>query len=179
MNIQECFELGYITRPLGLKGEFLIKLDTDHPGNYYNLEYAFFQMNPGDEELVPFFFERCSAHKTHLIRVSCEGINSIEDAEKFRGKKVFLPISMLPKKKDKDFYFHEVIGFTLHDRNHGEFGKVLDILEQPAHAIFVTQKNQKEILIPIQDHVIISVDRQKKIIFLDCPEGLIDLYLNA
>ena len=35
----------------------------------------------------------------------------------------------------------------------------------------------KEVLIPVSDAVIVKVDRKKKQIMVDCPEGLIDIYL--
>jgi ribosomal 30S subunit maturation factor RimM len=38
---------------------------------------------------------------------------------------------------------------------------------------------EKEILIPINPHVILDVDREKKEIQIDAPEGLIELYLNS
>ena len=38
MNIDECFELGYVIKPHGLNGAVNIFLDTDFPGNYKYLE---------------------------------------------------------------------------------------------------------------------------------------------
>ena len=38
-------------------------------------------------------------------------------------------------------------------------------------------KNDKEILIPIIDQVIKKVDRKEKKMFIEAPNGLIDLYL--
>jgi 16S rRNA processing protein RimM len=37
----------------------------------------------------------------------------------------------------------------------------------------------KEVLIPIQDEIIMEVDRKNKSILVDAPDGLIDLYLNG
>jgi 16S rRNA processing protein RimM len=37
--------------------------------------------------------------------------------------------------------------------------------------------NEKEILIPLVDEVILKVDRKKKELHIRAPEGLIDIYL--
>jgi len=44
-------------------------------------------------------------------------------------------------------------------------------------SLFEINRNGKEILIPVNDHFILKVDRTSKIIYLDVPEGLIELYL--
>jgi 16S rRNA processing protein RimM len=40
-------------------------------------------------------------------------------------------------------------------------------------------KDDKEILIPVVDEFIYEVNRKEKYIVLNCPEGLIDLYLHG
>jgi len=53
------------------------------------------------------------------------------------------------------------------------------VLEYPNQALFQVFRDGKEILIPIQDEIITAVNREKKQILIDAPEGLIDLYLNG
>ena len=44
--------------------------------------------------------------------------------------------------------------------------------------MFEIEKDGKDILIPVNDQFIVKVDRIKKTIIVDTPEGLINLYLD-
>jgi hypothetical protein len=82
------------------------------------------------------------------------------------------------KDSGKQFYYHEIVGFTVVDTEKGELGAVSEVLEYPTQAILQIMHGKKEILIPILDHVIQNVDRDKKILTITAPEGLIDMYLQ-
>ena len=75
------------------------------------------------------------------------------------------------------FTFHEIIGFTVVDINFGTVGIVKSINDSTAQALFEIDRDGIEILIPMNDAFIKNVDKKKKIITVDTPEGLIELYL--
>ena len=45
MTIEECYFLGKITKPHGLKGEVILWMDVDAPEVYENLESLFLMVN--------------------------------------------------------------------------------------------------------------------------------------
>ena len=65
------------------------------------------------------------------------------------------------------------------DEDYGKVGICEDVLDQTAQPIFKIADGDTEILIPAVDEFIVSIDRDKKIIHITTPEGLIDLYRNA
>ncbi len=71
-----------------------------------------------------------------------------------------------------------MIGFSVIDKTRGKIGDIRKIFEYPSQAVIQVFFNKKEILIPINPHVILQVDREKKEIQIDAPEGLIELYLS-
>ena len=85
---------------------------------------------------------------------------------------------MLPKLSGDKFYFHEVIGFTLLDKVHGDIGIVQSINDSASQVLFEAKKGDKELLIPVTDDIITKVNRETKTIEVNCPEGLVDLYLG-
>ena len=91
---------------------------------------------------------------------------------------MYLPLSELPELSGTEFYFHEVPGFSVVDKTRGEIGDIRQILDFPSQAVMQVFFKEKEILIPINPQVILEVNRKKKEIQIDAPEGLIDLYLN-
>ena len=85
----------------------------------------------------------------------------------------------LPKLKESQFYFHEIIGYKVFDAIKGEIGKVDKVLEYSTSNLFSILVKDKEILIPISDEIVGKVDKINKTIQVTCPEGLIDLYLEG
>ena len=174
MTIEDCFYLGKIVRKYSFKGELLIKLDTDQPEIYKNLDAVFIFVG---NSLIPFFIERSQLHKSDLLRVKFEEISTEEDAIALLKSDVYLPLELLPKLEGNKFYFHEVIGFIIKDVNFGYVGIVKGINDITSQALFEIDRDGVEILIPINDEFIKEVDRKNKTIVVDTPEGLIDLYL--
>jgi len=175
MKKDDCFYLGKIVKKYSFKGELLAKLDTDEPGLYDNLEAIFIDLRGN---LVPFFIESSQLHKSDLLRLNFEDVDSEADADALLKCDLYLPLDLLPKLEGNKFYFHEVIGFTMKDENFGDVGNVIKINDSTSQALFEVDRNGTEILIPMNDEFIVKVDRDKKTIIVNTPEGLIDLYLN-
>jgi len=175
MRKEDAFCLGKIAKKFSFKGEILLYLDTDEPYQYKKLESIFVEFG---SDLIPFFIEYSSYHKNNFLRIKLEDINSEEQADKIIGKKVFLPLDMLPILDENKFYFHEIIGFTAQDIHHGTIGVITDINDHKTQAFFVIiGKEKKEILIPMVDQFIEKIDKKQKIITLKTPPGLIELYI--
>lgn len=174
MTKEECFYLGRVAKTHGIKGEVTLRLDVDDPSAYLNMKYFLLEIN---KVLTPFFVERI-VQSGDKFYVAIQDIKTVEAASALTGKEVYLPLELLPKLTGKQFYYHEVKGFTVVDAEKGELGPINDVLEYPTQAILQVFKGQKEILIPILDHVIQKVDRKAKKLYIAAPEGLIDMYLG-
>lgn len=80
MNIDACYQLGYVIKKHGVKGEVSVLLDVDFPEEYSELESVFVEIN---QKLVPFFIEAIQIRddkaviKFEHIAVlpGCSGIN--------------------------------------------------------------------------------------------------------
>ena len=174
MTKGECFYLGRIVSKFSFKGEVLIKLDTDEPESYLEMESVFVEY---DNNLVPFFIERSSLQKSNLLRVKFEEVDSEEDAEDLMKCDLYLPLNLLPELSEDQFYFHEIIGFTVEDELYGTVGTLTGVNDTTTQALFEIEKDGKQILIPMNDQFLVKVDKKNKTIHVKTPEGLIDLYL--
>lgn len=175
MDKKDCFFVGKIVKKYSFKGELLIKLDTDEPEIYENMESVFVALR---NNLVPFFIESSQLHKSELLRVKFEDVDTEQDADALLKCDLYLPLEFLPKLEDDKFYFHEIIGFTVEDVHFGNVGIVKSVNDSTAQALFEIDRDGIEILIPMNDAFIKKVDKKKKVITVDTPEGLIDLYLQ-
>ncbi len=175
MRKEDCFYVGTVVNKFSFKGELLVKLDTDVPELFLEMESVFIDIG---KNLVPFFIDRCQLHKSLLLRVKFEDIDDEPAADALMNKELYLPLSFLPPLEGNAFYYHEVIGFTVQDTNYGLVGTITGVNDTTSQAIFKIDSNGTEVLIPINDHFIIAVDRTNKTITVTAPDGLIDLYLN-
>ncbi|MDN6279531.1 MAG: ribosome maturation factor RimM [Psychroflexus sp.] len=174
MTKDECFYLGEIVSKFSFKGEVQIKLDTDEPGAYTNLESVLVDFN---DKLIPFFIVKSNLQKSNLLRVKLEDVDDEAEAIDLIKKAVYLPLSDLPDLDDSQFYFHEVVGFEAHDAHQGFFGIIKGIDSNSPQPLFLIDKDGKDVLVPVNDVFIKKIDKDNKRIDFDLPEGLLDLYL--
>lgn len=175
MQKKDCFYLGKVVSKFSFKGELLIKLDTDEPELYENLESVFVEYR---KQLIPFFLTSAQLHKTNLLRVRFEDINDEAEAEKLLGSELYLPLSFLPPLTGDQFYYHEIVGFEAIDLQKGSIGFIKRVNDQSPQPLLEITFKDKEILVPATEPFIDKLDRQNKKIYLKTPDGLIDLYLN-
>ena len=175
MEKKDCFYLGKIVRKYSFRGEVIIKLDTDQPELYEDIEAVFIDLG---KNFLPFFIENKLLQKGNQLRVQFEDIDSEKDADPLLKKDVYLPLNLLPKLSGNKFYYHEVIGFVLEDIDFGEVGIITSINDSTAQPLFVVKKEMSEVLIPMIDDFIQKVDRINKKIIVKTPEGLIQMNME-
>ena len=173
MTKDKCFYVGKIVKTHGLKGEVTLRIDNEQFDEIEELNYFLLDVN---ERLIPFFVEDITYHSNKSF-ILFQDLKTLEAASQLVGTAVYLPLDLLPEKDGNDFYSHEVVDFVVVDEEKGELGKVCEIIEYPTQSLIQVIKDEKEILIPIHDDIIKSVDREGKKIFIKAPIGLIDMYL--
>jgi len=171
---EKYFLLGKIIKTHSYTGELVIHLDTDDPESYEGIKYLFINMQ---QSLVPWFISKLNM-KGDLATIKLDDLDDLEKARELVGMEIYLPITELGPLEGKAFYFHEVIGFKVIDENHGDIGYVEEVLERPEQKLLRMLKDKREILVPLTEEMISRVDKEAKILFLDTPDGLIDLYLE-
>lgn len=176
MHIDNVFELGYFVRKSGVDGALVLYIDADNPEYYLKMESIFVELN---KQLVPFFIEKIKKQKTNEFLVQLEDVDSIEEAEILVSQPVFADLKYLAKLNEKQFYYHEVIGWKVEDKSKGPIGIVKGVLENKSQDILMVDLDGKELLIPITDDFFLNADRTNDTLYFDLPDGLIELYLNT
>ncbi|WP_250630587.1 ribosome maturation factor RimM [Rhodoflexus caldus] len=174
MKKSDCFELGYITKPHGLAGELSAVFDVDDVQPYAELKAVLVDVKG---TLVPYEIEWLE-FMDKKITVKFEGVDSIEKANELKSKTLYLPLSQLPKLKEGQFYYHEIIGYQVQDAIQGAIGKVKVVYTMPGQDLIAIDHNGTEVMMPVNDDFIVKVDHATKTMFTNLPEGLIDIYLE-
>jgi 16S rRNA processing protein RimM len=168
------YYLGYISKTVGNKGDVMFTLDTDEPDAYAELPMIFIDIKG---RFIPYQIEKIII-RGEKAQVHLKDIDNVQLASSLSGTSLHLPIDYLPKLKGNSFYYHEIIGFEVEDKIFGKIGLIKDVLDHSSQAIFQIMHDEKEVLIPIADDFVKKVDRKKKLIKVEVPEGLIELYLQ-
>lgn len=174
MTKDECYQLGRITKPWGIKGQVVMFLDVDTPEDYAELDSAFVEVKGN---LVPYFFQLDNINGNKAV-ATFEDL-SPDEAHALVGCELYLPLDLLPKLTGNQFYFHEVRGFRVVDSQHGDIGVIQQVIEYPAQPLFQIMNGDTEILIPVIDQVIDQLDRESKTLYITAPNGLIELYMQG
>lgn len=147
----------------------VLHIDSSTPQYFRELESVFLEI---DQELIPFFFaERCKLNGKKLI-VKLEDV-SADEASRFIGCNAYLPEEMLPTPKE-GFYDKVILGFTAYHRDKA-IGTITDVVENTAQNLFVIEQGEKEFLVPAVEAFIQRIEHPEKIVYLELPEGLLDL----
>ena len=173
MEKTDCFYLGRVTKPFSFRGELVLFLDVDQPLEYAKLDSVYIEIG---NQLVLYSIDsiRVNNHKA-VVRFSD---TTVEHSERLVGKELYLPLTSLPPLEGNKFYYHEIIGFKVEDKTFGSIGPITQVIDNSPQAIFSIDHSGHEVLVPIIDDFIIDIDRQQKKILVNCPEGLIDIYLE-
>jgi 16S rRNA processing protein RimM len=174
MKIEDHFRIGAIIKTKGLKGELQFYVD------YENLDLIDFNAVFIDMagKLVPYFLESIKYHQNNLAYLFLEDVDTIGKASKLVKKDVYLPNKLKPKKQKGDFTLMDLLGFIAVDEDEGELGEILSIQELPQQFIATVHYKNCEVLFPLNEEIIKSIDVVKGIVRVDLPEGLLDIYLE-
>lgn len=173
MKKESCYQLGTIIKTHALKGEIVFFIDADIPELYQKLESVFVEMK---QKLVPYLIERIQINGSRAI-VKLEDVSHIDQATPLVNCDLYLPLDTLPELEEDDFYLHEVVGYTLVDSQKGRLGIISNIYEGTQDLIGMAYQGA-EVLIPLVDEIIKEANHELKEVYVDLPDGLIELYLD-
>ena len=174
MNVEDCFEIGYISKTRGLKGEVQVSFSFDEPEKL-KIKSVFIEIN---NKLVPFFVDTYKIPMPLVGYFTFEDIDHIDKAQNITKRKIFLPNRLKPKRKKEEFLYTDLVGFTADDLQNGNLGEITEVREYPQQYLATVNYKEKEVLIPLNEAFITKLDIELKTISFDLPEGLLDLYLE-
>ena len=168
---EDVYRIGIINKPHGVHGELSFTFDDDI-FDRVDADYIICMM---DGILVPFFLEsyRFRSDSTALIKL--EGIDTEQQARRMTNVEVYFPKEHAEELDDNELTWNFFVGFQINDINKGEIGKVTDVDDSTINTLFVVDYKGSEVLIPAQEDFIVELNRKKKVIKMNLPEGLLEL----
>lgn len=166
---EEVFKIGVINKPHGVKGEVSFTF-TDDIFDRVDCDYLILLM---EGILVPFFMEEYRFRSDNVALVKFEDIDTAEQARKFTNVEVYFPKKFMDEQEDVTSW-NFFIGFRVEDVHHGYLGEITDVDDTTINVLFSIEKDGEELLLPAHEEFIIDLDRKKKVMKVDVPDGLIE-----
>ncbi len=179
---EEIEEIGKFLKTHALKGELNIQLDVDSGF----IRPCIPLIIERDGILVPFFAEsiRPKGHFASLVKLV--GVDSEESAASFVNETVYalrrdVDQYMGEEETDEEgVYMDDMLDYTLIDSaSQKEIGKVTRVDFSTANILFIVETSDgEEIFVPASEDLIVGVDKDKKIVAVNIPDGLLDLNIK-
>ena len=166
----EYLEIGQIVNTNGLKGVLVVNPFTDDIRRFENLETIYIVYN---KQLIEKKITDVK-YKKNQVLLKLSGIDTIEEAEKFR--ECYLKIDRKDAiKLPKDTYFIvDLIGLEVYTVDNGFLGKIDDIFQTGSNDVYVIKDELgKQILLPAISEVVKKVDIDNKKMIVKLIPGII------
>ena len=168
--------LGAIAKPHGVSGELQIRVSPEMTGLDVNPSWLFIEIDGG---LVPFGISSVRSRSNDILLAELDTITSEESARKYQNLSIYIePQDVSAGDDDDELSLHHLTGYKVIDKEFGNLGMIKAILDIKQNPLMEINHHGKEILIPLQEKFIISIDKREKTIHIQTPQGLIELYLE-
>lgn len=169
--MNDFFQIGVITSTHGIKGEVKVFPTTDSVDRFKKLKKVILDTG---RERIDLEIEGVKFFKQFAI-LKFEGIDSINDIEKYKGKNLLVPRADAVKLDKDEYFIADLINITVIDEQENMIGTLTDVLETGANDVYVIEtQEKKEILLPAIKDCIIDIDIEKMKMKVHIMEGLLD-----
>jgi len=164
--------IGKLVATFGVKGEVVLQHYLGKETSLKDLETVFIEAKK--DEMLPYFIENTRIKSEEELFIKFEGIETKEAATKLLQRKLWLTQDDFNKYASKSAPI-ALLGF--HIINEGnDLGEILEVIEQPHQVLCRIEVGGKEALIPVHEDFLLKIDKKKKQVHVELPEGLLDIY---
>lgn len=163
--------VGRILSPWGVKGQVKVEALTDDIRRFDKLDKVF--IDAGDTPVCS-DVESVLYLKDEFVVLKLKGINTPEQAEKFRGAYLKIPREYAIKLPEGRYFICDIIGLCVSTENGEQLGKIVEVIQTGANDVYVVKgENGKQILIPAVKQVVKKVDLQNGEMVIKLLEGMV------
>ena len=169
---EEVYKIGVLNKPHGVKGELSFTF-TDDIFDRVDCDYLVLLLNG---IMVPFFMEEYRFRSNTTALVKFEDIDTVEKARQYANVEVYFPVKYNEEDDDDDTIptWNYFVGFEVEDVNHGYLGTIVHVDDVTMNVLFVIEKEGEEFLLPAHEEFILDLDKKKRRVLVEIPDGLLD-----
>lgn len=169
------YKIGKLAASFGLDGQLILEHSLGKKTSLKGLENIFIEEKK--DSFLPYFVESTKIKNDKEIYIKLEGISVKEATRHLIKKEVWLSENDF-KKFAANTAPISFLGFTIVNDNK-EIGEISEVIEQPHQILCKIILNGKEALIPLHENSLEKIDKKSRRLFVNLPEGLLDIYKEA
>lgn len=171
MTYKKHILIGRIRKVHGYQGAVTVKTDRSFTDDIPEEGWVFIEI---DGKPVPFFVTGTEYAGADLVRLWFDGYDTAEKVSRFTGCNIFLTSGKTEGKIIDGI--EDLKGVKVLDIQKKSVGVIQEVIMNPGQVLLrVMSGDDKEILIPLHEDLIVQLDRGKKILVMDLPEGLTEI----
>ena len=163
---KQFLEVGRIVGTHGIRGELRVDPWCDSPDFLSGFKKLYF--DEGKTSLK----SKARPHKS-IVLLRLEGVETIDDAEKLRGKVLYIDRddARLPEGKN---FVQDLIGCRVVDADDAskEYGEIADVFKTGANDVYTVKNPSGEFLVPVIDEVVVEKDIDGGVVRIRPMKGL-------
>jgi len=168
----DWISVGRVTKTHGLKGElkFYPAMDDACIADVKNIRLS--HDNP-IHDFIECNIESIRGKDIPLI-IKFRRIDSIEAAERLLGQALYVLRDQFPALPNDEYYWFQIQGLRVYDEEGHYYGNIEEIIRTGSNDVYVVRSGEKELLLPMIDSVVKTVDLEEKKLIFHPVEGLIE-----
>ncbi|MGZ5434432.1 MAG: ribosome maturation factor RimM [Pyrinomonadaceae bacterium] len=162
-----------IVKTRGLRGEVVADLLTDFPDRFENLK-SLIGLSP-DESRRSLQIEEQWFHGNRLV-LKFTGFDTIDAAKELVNYNLAVPAKDRIELPEDSFYEWELFGCRVETVGGEPVGEIAGVMRTGGVEILkVVDHTGRDRLIPMASDIVVEIDKKKKLVRIDPPEGLLEL----
>ena len=175
ISIDDLQQVAQVLKSNGTDGELVLGFRDIAPEDI-NLEEPVFIVFDGLP--VPFFIESFSKRGNTKALVHLTDVCSMEDVEEIAGKAVYITSDSIPEMTLEEDGYAALVGWmvlTPTEDGDGliEVGEIADFMDIPNNPCLAVETVNGEVILPLHEDFILSLDPEYQEIIMQIPAGLI------
>jgi 16S rRNA processing protein RimM len=166
----DFFVVAEVLAPHGLRGELKCRVVTDFPERF--ARGARFLLQRGAEPPRPVVLRGARPIGQHLL-LRFDQLPDRTAAEAWRGADVLVPADQAVELPPGQFFWRDLIGLRLEDRDGTHLGRVDEVLRTGANDVYVAHGPLGEVLVPATKEVVKEIDPARGRIVIEPLPGLL------
>lgn len=162
-DLQQWVAMGYVKGAFGVKGWLKVKPSTEYVDGL--LDYAQWRLSKGKD--VQVLEVEAGKAVGDELQVKLVSIDNRDAAALMRGYTIEVPRDCFAQTDDNEYYWTDLVGMQVVNRDGIALGKVVKLLETGAHDVIVVHGEHGEKLIPFISHYIDDVNQTERVIAVD------------
>ena len=169
---EDAVEVGRVIGAWGVKGGIKVRPFSSDPKALFSSKRWFLERSEAKpaQQVPPLLRVQSAREQGDTVVATIHDLDDRDSAERLAGARIFIGRSSFPTPAEDEFYWVDLIGMAVHNREGVMLGDVVGLVETGPHCVLRIQPADPkagEVMVPFVEAYVDRVERQAKTIHVD------------